>query len=344
MRKLLNTLYVTSPDSYLSLDGENVIIRIDDEIKFRLPFVNVENIVCFGYKGVSPALMGKCADHNVSLSFLCPNSGKFLARVTGKTKGSVFLRKRQYTLSEDKAFCLGFAKDIVATKIFNSRFSIERSVRDNKDKMSTSNLEAVSEMLKDAIARSYDFVCMDELRGFEGVCAKQYFKVFDDMILQQKESFCFVERSKRPPLDNINCLLSYLYTILSMDISAALETVGLDPYVGFYHSLRAGRASLALDLIEELRAFMVDRFVISIVNLKKVNHKDFFQKEGGAILTTDDGRRKILTAWQERKKEIIMHPHLNEKIELGLLPYVQAQLLARFIRGDTAEYTPFLCK
>ena len=319
------------------------MVILDDNEKFRMPFVNIEGIVCFGYMGASPALMGKCADENISLCFLKPN-GEFLARVTGKTKGSVFLRKRQYEFSNDGQFCIDFAKEIVSAKIFNSRFSLERVIRDNKDKIDISKLEKASGLLKGAIKGCYEFENKDELRGFEGVQAKQYFNVFDDMILQQKEHFYYRERSKRPPLDNINCLLSYLYTILSFDVSAALETVGLDPYVGFYHELRSGRASLSVDLIEELRAYMVDRFVLSMINLNKINHKDFSKKEGGAILMTDDGRRKILTAWQDRKKEIITHHYIKEKIEIGLIPYVQAQLLARFIRGDAEEYPPFLCK
>jgi CRISPR-associated protein Cas1 len=344
MRKLLNTLYVTTSNSYLSLERENVVIRLDDEEKFRLPFVNVESIVCFGYMGASPALMGKCAENNVAICFVNPNSGKFLAKVVGKTTGNVFLRKQQYSLSDDNMFCLNFTKEIIAAKIFNSRFSLERAVRDNKDKIDTTQLEKSSEMMKDAIKYCYDFENIDELRGFEGVQAKLYFKAFDDMILQQKEHFYFNERTKRPPLDNVNCMLSYLYTILSFDITSALETVGLDPYVGFYHTLRSGRASLAVDLIEELRSYMVDRLVISMINLKKINHRDFYKKEGGAILMTDDGRKKILTTWQERKKEVINHPYLKEKVEIGLIPFTQAQLLARFIRGDAKEYPPFLCK
>ena len=254
------------------------------------------------------------------------------------------MRRRQYALSDDNVFCLALAKEIVAAKIFNSRFSLERAIRDNKENISVTSLEYASGLLNGSLKNTYDFESTDELRGFEGGCAKQYFNVFNDMILQQKEHFVFAARSKRPPLDNVNCMLSYLYTILSMDIAAALDTVGLDPSVGFYHSLRAGRYSLALDLIEELRSYMVDRLVISMINLKKINRADFIEKEGGAILTTDEGRKKILTAWQERKKEIILHPYLKDKIEVGLLPYAQAQLLARYVRGDATEYPPFLCK
>ena len=342
MRKLLNTLYITTPQSYLKLDGENIVVLLEDDEKFRIPFVNVESIVCFGYMGASPALMGKCADSNVALCFLKP-SGEFLARISGKTKGSVFLRKRQYLLSEDEDFCLDFAKDIVAAKIYNSRVSLERTMRDNDGRVDTEHIGKVSAKLKEALKTVYMLASKDELRGFEGALSKQYFGVFDEMILQQKEDFYFRERSKRPPLDNVNCLLSYMYTMLSFDVSSALETVGLDPYVGFYHELRAGRASLAVDLIEELRSYMVDRFVISMINLKQVNAKDFSVKEGGAILMTDDGRRKILKCWQERKKDIITHPFIKEKIEIGLIPYVQAQLLARFLRGDMVEYPPFIC-
>ena len=343
MRKLLNTLYVTTPKSYLSLDGENVVVLLDDDEKFRIPFVNIENIVCFGYMGASPALMGKCVNDNVSLNFLKPN-GEFLAVVHGKTKGSVFLRKKQYALSDDESFCLDFSKAIIAAKMYNSRFTIEKTIRDNSGRINTENLEKVSSLLKDAIKDVYANNDKVQLLGFEGVQAKLYFSVFNDMILHQKDSFHFTERSKRPPLDNINCVLSYIYTILSLEISSALETVGLDPYVGFFHSLRSGRASLAVDLIEELRSYMVDRFVISLINLKQIGNKDFIQKEGGAILMTDDGRRKIIGCWQERKKEIITHPFIKEKIEIGLIPYVQSQLLARYLRGDLEEYPPFLCK
>jgi len=343
MRKLLNTLYVTTPKSYLSLDGENIVILLDEDEKFRIPFINIEGIVCFGYMGASPALMGKCADNNISLSFLRPN-GEFMARVTGKTKGSVYLRKAQYSFHDDNERCLGFAKDIIAAKLCNAKFTLDRTIRDNKEKINTVNLEKISSSLKTAIKGATDFYDKDELRGFEGANAKQYFSVFNDMILQQKEHFIFTERTKRPPLDNVNCILSYIYTILTLEISSAIETVGLDPYVGFYHELRAGRASLAVDLIEELRSYMADRFVLSMINLKKISHKEFVEKEGGGILMSDDGRRKILTEWQERKKEVITHPFIDEKIEVGLIPYIQAQLLARFLRGDLEEYPPFLCK
>ena len=343
MRKLLNTLYITTPNSYLSLKDETIVVLLEEDEKFRIPFLNVENIVCFGYMGASPALMGKCAENNIGLSFLKPN-GEFLCRIVGKTKGSVFLRKQQYAFSDNQDKCLKFAQDIVSAKLFNQRYTLERAIRDNKDKINTENMERISLELKLAIKKTYNFNSLDELRGFEGVYSKLYFSVFDDMILQQKEHFHFTERTKRPPLDDVNCMLSYLYTILSFEIMSALETVGLDPYVGFYHALRSGRASLAVDLVEEFRSYLVDRVVITMINLKQVNHKDFVLKEGGAVLMTDECRKKLLTNWQDKKKEIVTHPFLDEKIEIGLLPYAQAQLLARFIRGDMEEYPPFLCK
>jgi len=343
VRKLLNTLYITTPNSYLSLDGENIVVLLEENEKFRMPLINIENIICFGYMGASPALMGKCVNNNISLSFLKPN-GEYLAGVIGKTKGSVLLRKKQYCFSDQEQYCLNFSKNIIAAKLFNSRSAIERTIRDNNDKIDVTNLKATSNYLADCINKTYDYSDLDKLRGFEGIVAKNYFGVFDDMIIHQKKDFCMSIRSKRPPLDFVNCLLSYLYTILSLEVQSALETVGLDPYVGFMHTIRSGRASLALDIMEEMRAYFVDRLVITMINLKQINKNDFFQKEGGGVLMTDDGRKKILKCWQERKKEIITHPFINEKIEIGLIPYVQAQLLSKCVRGDLIEYAPFLMK
>ena len=343
MRKLLNTIYVTNPNSYLSLDGENLVVLLENDEKFRLPFVNIENIVCFAYMGASPALMGKCCDQNIGLVFLKP-TGQYLARVEGKTTGNVNLRMQQYRLSEKVEFCLKFAKNTVAAKIFNTRFSLERSIRDNAEKIDTSRLKAVSAYIKENLDRGYDFEDIEQLRGFEGIIARRYFEVFSDMILKQKQDFDITSRSKRPPLDNVNCMLSYLYTILSFEIVSALESVGLDPYVGFYHKLRVGRRSLALDIVEELRAFFVDRLVITLINTGQITKKDFLKKEGGGILMTDECRKKLLGIWQERKREEINHPIIDEKIEIGLVPYVQSQLLARHIRGDMDEYPPFICR
>jgi len=343
MRKLLNSLYITTPQSYLSLEGENIVVLLEDNEKFRMPFVNIENIVCFGYMGVSPALMGKCVENNISLSFLKPN-GKFMARVVGKTKGNVLLRKQQYRLNESKDFCLEFSKNIIAAKIFNTRATLQRSIRENKNKVDTTHMEEVSGILRKNIDELYKFKDLDQVRGIEGISARKYFEVFSDMIREQKQDFSMTMRSKRPPLDFLNALLSYLYTILSLEINSALETVGLDPYVGFLHTLRPGRASLALDMVEELRAYMVDRQVVSMINLRSIQVKDFHQKEGGGVIMTEEGRKKILKNWQEKKKRIIRHPFINEKVEVGLIPYIQAQLLSQYIRGDLKEYKPFLIR
>ena len=343
MRKLLNTLYITTPKSYLSLDGENLVVLLEEQEKFRIPFVNIEAIVCFGYMGASPALMGKCADDGVALSFLQPN-GEFLAKIVGKTKGNIQLRLAQFYAYENEEQCLDFAKKIISAKLANTRFVLERAIRDNQDNWDVSGLEEVSTYLKGSIPRLQECGDILSLMGVEGVCAKQYFGVFGQMIVQQRRQFVITERNKRPPLDPVNCMLSYLYTILGLEIQSALETVGLDPALGFMHSTRSGRASLAQDLIEELRAILVDRTVLTLINLKQISEKDFVQKEGGAVLMTEDGRKKILSAWQEKKKEIITHPIIGEKIEIGLLPFVQAQLLSRYLRGDLDTYHPFLAK
>lgn len=341
MRKLLNTLYVTSPDSYLSLDGENIVILREEEQVFRMPLHNIEGIVAFGYTGASPALMGACAKHNIALSFMTP-SGRFLARVTGEIRGNVVLRKEQYHISEDDVRATAIAKNIIIAKIINSKKCVERVARDYSMRVNGEKFQNVAEKLKKSIGAIENCKTRDELRGIEGEAAANYFNVFNDMILQQKESFVFEGRNRRPPLDNVNALLSFVYTLLGQNIAAALETVGLDPYVGVMHTDRPGRISLALDLLEELRAVFVDRFVLSLINRKMVQASDFTKKENGAVIMSDEARKLVLTQWQKKKQEEIKHPFLGEKIEWGLVPYVQALLLARFIRGDIEEYPPFL--
>jgi CRISPR-associated protein Cas1 len=343
MRKLLNTIYVTSPDTYLSLDGENIVILKEDQEVSRIPLHNLEGIVAFGYTGASPALMGACAKRNIALSFMKP-SGKFLARVVGEVRGNVTLRKAQYRLADNKEQSTQIAKNFILGKIYNARWVIERATRDYAIRLDVDQLKKVSKVL----ANSLQFVdqCKDleQLRGFEGEAASQYFSVLDALILQQKESFYFNCRNKRPPLDNVNAMLSFVYTLLAHDVAAALETVGLDPYVGFLHRDRPGRISLALDLMEEMRAVYADRFVISLINKREVKAEGFTQKENGAVIMDNDTRKIILKAWQSRKQEIITHPFLQEKLEWGLVPYTQAMLLARFIRGDLEGYPPFMWK
>jgi CRISPR-associated protein Cas1 len=340
MKKLANVLYVTTPEAYLSLDGENVVVKKDEQVSMRLPLHNLENIVCFSYLGASPALMGACSERNVGLCFLSPN-GRFLARVTGKVKGNVLLRKKQYELSEKKDESLPIAASFLLGKIANCRKVIERVLRDHSILVDVQALTAASASLKVTLCAVQACKTIGDLMGFEGSAAKTYFGVFDQLILQQREDFPFKERSRRTPLDNLNSLLSFLYTLLTNDVASALEVVGLDPYVGFLHQDRPGRPSLALDLMEELRPVFADRLALSLVNRKQITGKGFTQKESGGILMDDDTRKTVLSAWQERKKEEIVHPFLKERIPFGLIPHVQALLLARLLRGDLDAYPPF---
>jgi len=340
MKKLANVLYVTTPEAYLSLDGENVVVKKDENSSTRLPLHNLENIVCFNYLGASPALMGACAERNVGLCFLTPN-GRFLARVTGKVKGNVLLRKKQYEVSEKNDESVPIAASFLLGKIANCRKVIERALRDHAMLVDVQALTNASASLKETLSAVQACKSIGDLMGFEGSAAKIYFGVFDHLILQQREDFSFKERSRRPPLDNLNSLLSFLYTLLTNDAASALETVGLDPYVGFLHQDRPGRPSLALDLVEELRPVFADRLALSLINRKQIAGKGFTQKESGGILMDDDTRKTVLTAWQERKKEEILHPYLKERIPFGLIPHVQAMLLARFLRGDLDAYPPF---
>lgn len=340
MKHLGNVLYVTTPEAYLSLDGENILILKDENTSTRLPLHNLENIVCFTYQGASPALMGACAERNIGLCFLTPN-GRFQARVTGKVRGNVLLRKKQYDISEKEADSIPIAASFLLGKISNCRKVIDRAIRDHSMLVDVKSLTGASNFLKETLKAIPSCKSIDDLMGFEGSAAKIYFGVFDQLILHQREAFFFKERSRRPPLDNMNSLLSFLYTLLTNDVASTLETVGLDPYVGFLHQDRPGRPSLALDLMEEFRAVIVDRLALSLVNRKQITGKGFTQKESGGILMDDDTRKAVLTAWQERKKEEIIHPYLKERVPFGLIPHVQAMLLARYLRGDLDAYPPF---
>jgi CRISPR-associated protein Cas1 len=348
MKKLLNTLFVTSTERYLSLDGENVVILSKDDngkdVEMgRLPLHNLESIITYGYTGASPALMRACAKMDISLSFMS-SSGRFLAKVTGEVKGNVTLRREQYRIADDKVRSLRLAKDFIIAKLYNSKWVIERDIRDYPLRVDTEKLKAKSIFLGNSMRSVKDVQDDSQLRGIEGEAASVYFSVFDDLILQQKEDFRFTSRNKRPPLDNVNAMLSFAYSLLAGMCASALETVGLDPYVGFFHKDRPGRVSLALDLMEEFRAVMADRFVITLINKKVVNKSGFIQRENGAVIMEDNTKKAFLSAWQSKKQEKIVHPFLDEKIEWGMAPYAQALLLARFIRGDIDEYPPFFWK
>ena len=309
----------------------------------KVPLHNLEGIVSFGYRGTSPALMGACADRNISLCYLTPQ-GKFLARVTGKTRGNVILRDRQYTSSKDEKRSLEISKNCISGKVYNARWVLERAIRDHAMQIDKERVKVASLQLKTFLQYIQNAESKEQLRGYEGEAASIYFSVFDELILQQKKDFFFHGRSKRPPMDNVNAMLSFVYTLLTNQITSALESVGLDPCVGYLHTERPGRASLALDLIEEFRAVYADRFVLSLINKKIVNKKNFTKKENGAVLMDDDSRKKLLMEWQNKKKEVITHPFLKEKVEWGMVPYVQAMLLARYLRGDLDGYPAFLWK
>ncbi|MCM1578485.1 MAG: type I-C CRISPR-associated endonuclease Cas1c [Ruminococcus sp.] len=340
MKRLLNSLYILDETARLTLDGENIVCKCEDSEKFRMPFSNIEDIYCFCYPGCSPALMGKCMEYGININFFQPN-GKFLARLQGKTKGNIFLRKAQFEKFAEPPVLL--AQNTVAAKLSNTRYLIRRSMRDNPQLDSDGMLSRCIECLEDGIERVYSLEDREVIMGVEGVCAKEYFHIFDRLILHQKEDFKMHSRTKRPPLDPINAVLSFLYTVMTSMYTSALESVGLDSCYGFFHALRSGRSSLACDLVEETRC-IAERLVLTEINLKKLNIGDFEVREGGAVYLNADGRKKILTAWQEKKRTVITHPYLNEKMPLGLLPFVQSALLAKYVRGETEEYPCYLLK
>ena len=343
MKYLLNTLFVTSEDIYLSLDGENVVANRDKREVARYPLHTLSGIISFSYPGASPALMGACAQRDVSLAFCTPR-GRFLARVSGESSGNVLLRRTQYRVADDPGPCCRIARNMIFGKVYNARWSIERTRRDHGLRVDGDALSSASAQLRGLLPQIASESSLEQLRGLEGAGATVYFGVFDQMILGEKPLFAFSTRNRRPPLDSVNALLSFAYSLLTHDCASALESVGLDAYVGFLHRDRPGRTSLALDLMEELRPCLADRFVLTLINNRIVNKDDFEFRESGAVYLTDSGRKAFLSHWQERKKAELKHPYLGEKISWGLVPYVQALLLARTLRDDLEEYPPFLWK
>ena len=333
MKKLLNTLYITTPDRYISLDGENVVISAERQEIARVPLHNLERIMLFGGAGASPALMGKCVSESLELVFMS-RSGKFLARVEGEVNGNVLLRRKQYRVADKPQESLKIARNIIAAKLYNSRWVLERTIRDHSMRIDTELFKSKSLFLKNAVDNAMKAENIDILRGIEGEAASVYFSVFDDMILQQKDDFKFNGRNRRPPLDRVNAMLSFAYSLCTSMCTSALEAVGLDAYVGFMHTDRPGRRSLALDLLEEFRAVMCDRFVLTMMNKRTISPDHFEMREDGAVLLNDDGRRAFLTAWQNRKDEEIKHPFLEEKVQWGMIPYTQALLLSTSLNID----------
>lgn len=340
MKRLLNTLYVMTQDTYLALDGETVLLRRDGQNVHQVPLHTLDGIVAFGQVSASPALMGACAERNVTLSFMSLN-GRFQARVQGPISGNVVLRRDQYRLADDLSGAAAVAQAIVLAKLANTRAVLLRASRDHPESPGASEVRAVATFLGRCLEDLTEPLSLDELRGLEGEAGRAYFSVFDHLIVAQKESFCFQKRSRRPPLDNVNALLSFVYSLLAHDVCSGLEGVGLDPQVGFLHRDRPGRPSLALDLMEELRPVLADRLVLSLINRQQVRPKGFSTLESGAVRMDDETRRAVVTAYQERKRETLQHPFLQEQVPVGLLPHCQALLLARFLRGDLDAYPPF---
>jgi CRISPR-associated protein Cas1 len=341
MKRLLNTLYVTTQGSYLHREGETVEVSQDGEIKLRIPIHTLQGIVCFGQVSMSPPLMGLCAERHVLVSFLS-RSGRFLSRLVGPVSGNVLLRREQYRRADDLPAAREIAKNVITAKINNCRVVLQRALREHPDAAGAPELADSINHLWEILKSLEEAPTLDSVRGLEGEAAGNYFRVFDHLIFAQKEDFFFKERNRRPPLDNMNALLSFLYTLLVHDVTSALETVGLDPAVGFLHRDRPGRPGLALDLMEEFRPYLADRLALSLVNLKQVSGKGFTRTETGAVLMDDATRKEVIVAYQNRKQEEITHPFLGEKVAIGLLPYIQSLLLARHLRGDLDGYPPFL--
>ena len=343
MKRLLNTLFVTTPEARLSRDGETVRVQIGDDVKARFPIHTLSSVVCFGRIYCTPQLLQLCCERLVSVSFMS-EYGRFWARVQGPVSGNVLLRREQYRRADDLNGSAEIARSIVIAKITNSRTVLQRAIRDRSDLSQDGEMKDAVRRLRTLLSRLKESAALDFVRGCEGDAAREYFSVFDKLIVKQKDEFFFHKRSRRPPLDAMNSLLSFFYAMLANDVASGLEAVGLDPAVGYLHRDRPGRSGLALDLMEEFRACFVDRLALSLVNLGQVKGKGFKKMDTGAVYMNDDTRKEILTAYQKRKRETIIHPFLNEKVEIGLLPFVQALLFARHLRGDLDGYPPFIWK
>jgi len=343
MKRHLNTLFVTTQGAYLSKEGETVVVKVEKEIRLRVPIHTIGGIVCFGNVGCSPFLMGFCGQNGVAVSFLSEH-GRFLAKVQGPVSGNVLLRREQYRKADDPQTSAEVARFVLTGKLANCRAVLQRALRDHGEKVNVDALKKASGRMAYYLSQIPNEPKVDVLRGIEGDAAHAYFSVFNELITAQKEDFLFEERNRRPPLDNVNSLLSFVYTLTMHDVRSALEAVGLDPAVGFLHRDRPGRPSLALDLMEEFRPFLADRLVLSLINLRKVRSDGFRKSDSGAILMADDTRKEVLVSYQNRKQEEIMHPFLGEKVAVGMLFHVQALLLARYVRGDLDGYPPFIWK
>ena len=344
MRRQLNTVYVATEGAWLRKDGENLVMEVEQQERARLPMHLLDGIVCIGRVMASPQLLGFCCERGITVSYLSPN-GRFLARVEGPVSGNVLLRKEQYRRSDSAQASAIIARNMLTGKIHNQRMLLARGARDHEDAAAgDDSLRAIAHQLRRHLSRIGELEDLDVIRGIEGDAARAYFSVFDQLVRAEDPCLRFNGRTRRPPADPINALLSFLYTLLTHDFRSAIESVGLDPSVGLLHRDRPGRPSLALDLSEELRPVLADRLALTLINRRQVGLKSFRRFDNGSVLLTDDGRRVVLAAFQERKREPLTHPFLDEKIPLGMVPFAQAQLLSRYLRGDLDGYPPFLWK
>ncbi|MHB9293142.1 putative CRISP-associated protein Cas1 [Hollandina sp. SP2] len=341
MKKLLNTLYVTNQGSYLHLEGETVVIKMEGKKVNQFPLHLLDGIVCFGNVLCSPFLLGYGAKRNVSISFLT-KYGRFLASVRGPVSGNVLLRRKQYRMADDENATRAIAANVVNGKLANCRMVMNRTIRDHGNKIDAVAVRSASESINKIIDRIPTGATADEVRGFEGQAAATYFKVFNHLIIDQKADFVFTGRNRRPPLDEVNALLSFVYTLLMHDVRSALETVGLDPAVGFLHRDRPGRPGLTLDVMEEFRPVIADRLVLSLINRQQLTKKGFTKAANGTVTMDDATRKTVLVAYQSRKQDKVLHPYINESISLGLFFFIQAMVMARHIRGELDGYAPFL--
>lgn len=344
MRQILNTLYVMTPHSYLHLENDTLRVDVEREKKLQVPLHHLGSVVCLGNIMVSPALMHRCADDGISLVLLDHN-GRFKARLEGAVSGNILLRQAQHRQAGDAAFALNVSRAMIAGKLRNARQVLLRGAREAADEADAKALTAGATALRASVRNLPQASNLDSVRGIEGDAAKVYFSAMNGIVRREARStFAMDGRTRRPPRDRINALLSFLYSMLMNDCRSALEAVGLDPQLGFLHAVRPGRAALALDLMEEFRAVMADRLVLTLINRGQIGAGDFVEREGGAVLLEGDARRTVVVAYQERKQEEITHPLLETKMPIGLLPQIQARLLARHIRGETETYLPFLAR
>lgn len=343
MKRLLNTLYVTTQGAYLAREGETVLVRADGETKLQLPIHTIGSIICFGQVSCSPPLLGLCADRNVSVTFLSVN-GRFMGRLEGRVSGNVLLRREQYRQADSPERSAVIARAVVIAKVANCRTVLLRAIRAYPEAAGTAEIRQAADYLNQLLFSLAEPLPLDVIRGMEGDAARAYFGVFDHLLTDQKQDFAFHARSRRPPLDNINAILSFLYTVLANDVASALESVGIDPAVGFLHRDRPGRPGLALDLMEEFRPYIADRLACTLVNLKQIHSEGFQKTESGAVTMDEATRKTVLVEYQKRKQEEIKHPYLGEDVAIGLLPFVQAALLSRYLRGELDDYPAFIAR